>query len=263
MAIIQADSFKWLRFRVLMQWTLTDDFRVPSWGSAKGRSKSTNLGFFKWLNSLSHPFLYLLKWDNLCKPTSRVLGTWQAYIECYFSFHFLKLTSDHTLKRVLHLKVSTPHWKTYTRSALPRATVPWGHPCAFYHRCQWHQLQGSWWEHLGGLVSEAPPARWLLAIYRSAPVSAPLASLLITRPILSFSPGSDTPSPPESPSMRHVVFSAWCWWPGPPGTSGVGRNSVSWFCGWRSGLCMCHLPARSLCVHPWPSQSLAPKLQAA
>lgn len=74
---------------------------------------------------------------------------------------------------------------------------------------------------------------------------------------------SDTPAPPESPSMRGVVFSAWCSWPGPPGTSGVGRNSVPLFCGCCSGPCMSHLPAHSLPVRPRPSQSLAPELQAA
>lgn len=98
---------------------------------------------------------------------------------------------------------------------------------------------------------------------RSAPVSAPSASLPIPRPILSSSSGSDTPAPPESPSMRGVVFSAWCSWPGPPGTSGVGRNSVPLFCGCCSGPCMSHLPAHSLPVRPRPSQSLAPELQAA
>ena len=52
--------------------------------------KDTNLGYF-WvikMDSSSHPFLSLPKWDHLYKPTVRVLDTWQAYIKCYCSFLF-------------------------------------------------------------------------------------------------------------------------------------------------------------------------------
>lgn len=52
-----------------------------------------------------------------------------------------------------------------------------------------------------------------------------------------------------------VAWASWDLW--------VGRNSVPLFRRFRSGPRMCHLPARSLRVRPWPSQSPAPKRQAA
>lgn len=94
--------------------------------------KDTNLEHFWLLNPSSHLFLSLLKWDHLYKPTIRVLDTWQAYIKCYFSFHFV-FSLWSFFGKVLHIKVWTPHKKQHNNNIL-------GAHCCVPALC--HQLRG-------------------------------------------------------------------------------------------------------------------------